>query len=191
VREVDFLPRRYRQAQRQRRLILVQVCATAAVGAALCGWVGVVRHNVSVRRTEIAGIEGQLQQRQSQLKTLATLRDRRRDWAAQVRRMNALGLEQDAERTVRAIDAAMPRGVSLTNLRLVPEAAQGKEAGSSLRVTLNGVAPDERQLAAFLTELSAVPFFQSVTKTTVSTSAQDGRSPQEFEITLLARPDSV
>lgn len=203
MRELEFLPRWYRQAARQRRLIVVQACATAAVGVALCAWVGVVAHNVSTRRAEIAGIQGQLEKRASQLQTLATLQARREGWADQVRRMNALGLEGEAEQIVHAIDAAMPRGVLLVNLRIDPTLGRGsattrptspdgRASRSGLRVTLEGVAPDERQLAAFLAELSAVPFFGGVTATRSTPSTQEGQAVLQFEVTFRASPaDSV
>jgi Tfp pilus assembly protein PilN len=202
VREPEFLPRWYRQAARQRWLIVVQSCVTAAAGVALCAWVGVVGHHVATRRAEIAGFQAQIDRRQSQFQTLATLQARRREWAAQVRRMNALGLEADAERIVQAIDAAMPRDVTLVDLRIDPGASGDaaatrpasdgeREARAGLHVTLDGVAPDERQLTAFLAGLSGVPRFDGATVTRVNPSTQAGRTVQQFEITFRVRLDPV
>lgn len=195
MRELDFLPKWYRQQRRHRRLVVAQGWATVLFGFALSTWVGVVQQNISSSRSALRSLQNQLSQSHSQVVEMAKLEERRRVWASQEAMLNKLGLHVEAARLIRALDAAMPQPVSLVSLKVdtlqqratlakLVEAGQPPPVERKLRVTIEGMSPSEAQLASFMTQLSSVPFFEQVSTSYVKESQESGHVLRAFEITF-------
>ena len=198
MRDLDLLPKWYRQTLSHRKLVVAQGWITVGLGLALSTWVVLVQQSIHSARGAWFSLEGQLNQSKSQLDEMALLEERRRQWLAQAQVISRLGLHVEASRLIRALDTAMPREISLSQLQVdteekIPEAVPAgrlvaapanQSVVRQLRVTLQGVAPTDLDLANFMSQLSTVPFFEQVTINYVKELYDNGRIMRSFEITF-------
>jgi Tfp pilus assembly protein PilN len=197
MRELDLLPKWYRQTLSHRKWVVAQGWITVALGLGLSTWVVLVQQSIHSARGAWFSLEGQLNQSKSQLDEMAVLEERRRQWLAQEQVISRLGLHVEAARLIRALDTAMPREISLSQLQVdteekKPEAAPAgrlvtaanQSVVRQLHLTLQGVAPTDLDLANFMSQLSAVPFFEQVGINYVKELYDNGRIMRSFEITF-------
>jgi Tfp pilus assembly protein PilN len=196
MRELDLLPKWYRQTLSHRKWVVAQGWITVALGLALSVWVVLVQQNIHSARGAWFSLQGQLKQSKSQLGEVASLEERRRQWLTQAQVISRLGVHVEASRLIRALDTAMPREISLSQLQVdteekkpdAPPAGLLVDANQTslrqLRLTLQGVAPTDLDLANFMSQLSEVPFFEQVAITYVKELYDNGRIMRSFEITF-------
>ena len=94
-----------------------------------------------------------------------------------------------------ALDSLMPKQMSLTQLTLDNEEhvdpsaiqqARGADAAVErrLKIRVQGVCPTDVDLANFMTQLAAVPYFESVNNTYARERTDNSRVMREFELTF-------
>jgi Tfp pilus assembly protein PilN len=174
VREPEFVPSWYPLLLRRRRLLAVQSWATAALTVGLAVWALVGMHRISMSRAGLAGVQTQLTQTGIDLQRLNELSVIQAQLERQDQIVRDLGVHVPVARMLSALSELMPPMMALTDLELQTEetatpptdADRAKGINSKitrkLRLKLTGVAPTEDELATFLTQLYAVPYFSDV-----------------------------
>jgi Tfp pilus assembly protein PilN len=197
MRELDLLPKWYRQTLSHRRLVVTQGWVTVALGLGLSTWVALAQQSIHSERTQLTNLESQVTQSKSDLDEMAALQERRRQWVVQEQMISRLGMHVEAARLIRALDTAMPREISFSQLQVETEERKPDPAPNArlvvagapsivrqLRLTIQGVAPSDLDLANFVSQLSAVPFFEQVAINYVKEIDESGRLMRSFEITF-------
>ncbi len=183
MNKVDFLPETIR-IKRERRsriiregyLLLVLMGCVALLGTVRHGWIRQAEAQLSQVETRAGNIQLQLEHRASLERMEADLMVRRRI-------MEDLGSRANALDVMSELETVIPRTIVLKNIRLetmpvkVPliEANQNTGAqifGSNkakrftierrLRLTVTGLSPTDVDVANFIAQLSASPFFEDV-----------------------------
>jgi hypothetical protein len=203
MREIDFLPDWYPQIQTRYRMVVAQAWVTVAIVAVLVGYVLFKRWQVHSVKVVTAQCLAQISQSQQQLAQL----NEKLKYEAQLRRQEQivarLGLGVETTRLMKALQDAMTPEMALTNLSLetVELAKPGAMSASSsahrdgkdqtsdvdrrLKVVLDGVEPNDMQLATLLENLSKVKCFENVAfSNSVEGQSRDGHVLREFEVTF-------
>jgi Tfp pilus assembly protein PilN len=197
VRELEFLPDWYPQTRRRRRLIVLQGWLTLVMVAGMASWLVLKDRNNTIDERTLAVQTAQLDQTYAQLAEVDKLDSLRRQLRQQEEVVSRIGFAIDACKAVNALDERMPRQMALTGLTLENEervdhsvlaanrgAASEPPVDRRLRVRVQGVCPTDVDLANFMTQLSAVPFFDAVNNTYAREKAENDRVMREFELTF-------
>jgi len=197
VRELEFLPDWYPQTRRRRRMVILQAWLTLVLIAGMGAWVALKDRNNSRAEHTLAMQCTQLAQTYTQLAEVDKLDSLRRQLRQQEEVVSRIGFAIDACKAVNALDERMPREMALTGLTLENEEhvdhsvlAANRGANTEppvdrrLRVRVQGVCPTDVDLANFMTQLSAVPFFDAVNNTYAREKAENNRVMREFELTF-------
>jgi Tfp pilus assembly protein PilN len=196
VRELEFLPDWYPQTRRRRRMVILQAWLIVVLAIGMGSWVVRNDRNNTLDERNLATQSAQLEQTYAQLAEVDKLDSLRRQLRQQEEVVSRIGFAVDACKAVNALDERMPRQMALTGIVLENEeradhsvlAARGPggepQVDRRLRVRVQGVCPTDVDLANFMTQLSAVPFFDAVNNTYARERAENNRVMREFELTF-------
>ena len=197
MRELEFLPDWYPQTRRRRRMVILQAWLTLVLIAGMVTWVALKDRNNSQAEHALDLQCAQLAQTYTQLAEVDKLDSLRRQLRQQEEVVSRIGFAIDACKAVNALDERMPKEMALTGLTLENEErvdhsvlAANRGANTEppvdrrLRVRVQGVCPTDVDLANFMTQLSAVPFFDAVNNTYAREKAENNRVMREFELTF-------
>jgi hypothetical protein len=174
MREPEFVPPWYPILLRRRRLLAIQAWTTAALTVSLALWALYGMHRIGLAQAALTGVEVQLTQTGIDLQRLNEMSAIQAELERQDQIVSDLGVHVPVARMLSAISDLMPPNMALTELELHTEetAASLTDADRAkgispkilrkLRLKLTGVAPTEDELATFLTQLYAVPYFSDV-----------------------------
>jgi hypothetical protein len=163
----------------------------------MASWLVLKDRNNTIDERTLAAQTAQLDQTYAQLAEVDKLDVLRRQLRQQEEVISRIGFAVEACKAVNALDERMPRQMALTGIVLENEeradrsvlAANRGPAGEPpvdrrLKVRVQGVCPTDVDLANFMTQLSAVPFFESVNNTYARERADNNRVMREFELTF-------
>jgi len=196
VRELEFLPDWYPQTRRRRRMVILQAWLTLVLIAGMVTWVALKDRNNSQAEHALDLQCAQLAQTYTQLAEVDKLDSLRRQLRQQEDVISRIGFAVEACKAVNALDDRMPRQMALTGIVLENEertdrsalAARGPNGEPTvdrrLKVRVQGVCPTDVDLANFMTQLSAVPYFESVNNTYARERTENSRVMREFELTF-------
>jgi Tfp pilus assembly protein PilN len=197
VRELEFLPDWYPQTRRRRRLIVLQGWLTLVMVAGMGSWVLLKDRNNTLDERTLAVQTAQLDQTYAQLAEVDKLDSLRRQLRQQEEIVSRIGFAIEACKAVNALDERMPRQMALTGIVLENEERADRSALAAkrgpngdppvdrrLKVRVQGVCPTDVDLANFMTQLSAVPYFESVNNTYARERTESNRVMREFELTF-------
>jgi Tfp pilus assembly protein PilN len=199
MRELEFLPAWYPQTRRRKRQVLLQAWVTVCSVIALATWLLLAQRNVHAADAKLADLDVRLEQTNKELAKLDELLNKQKLWRQEEDVVSRLGLHVETTRMFNAIEAALPQEMAILELsldvdeQLVPVAtladAQAVQQAQTqisrrLKVSMLGVAPTDVDLANFLGQLSAVPFFENVAMTYAKDRAEGGHVMREFELTF-------
>lgn len=196
MRELEFLPDWYPQIRRRRRLVILQAWLILVLVIGMGSWIVGNDRNNTQDEHNLAIQSAQLAQTYAQLAEVDKQDSLRRQLRQQEEVVSRIGFAVDACKTVNALDERMPRQMALTGIVLENEertdhsafAARGAtgepQVDRRLRVRVQGVCPTDVDLANFMTQLSAVPFFDSVNNTYAREKPENNRVMREFELTF-------
>jgi Tfp pilus assembly protein PilN len=178
-------------------MVILQAWLTLVLGAGMATWVALKDRNNSQAERTLAVQCAQLTQTYAQLAEVDKLDSLRRQLRQQEEVVSRIGFAIDACKAVNALDERMPKQMALTGLVLENEEradhsvlATGRGPGGDppvdrrLRVRVQGVCPTDVDLANFMTQLSAVPFFDAVNNTYAREKSENNRVMREFELTF-------
>jgi hypothetical protein len=196
MRELEFLPEWYPQTRRRKRLVFLQAWLTLLLVLGMGAFLVKSERNIIALERTRAAILGQLNQTNSQLAEMDKLDAIRRQLRRQAQITSRLGLYVETSSVIHELERLMPKQMSLTGLQVENEekaeqsavaAARGGEpqVDRRLRVRLQAVCPTAVDMASFLTQLSAVPFFEQVNLNRAGEAADKGHTMHEFEVTLV------
>jgi Tfp pilus assembly protein PilN len=196
MRELEFLPAWYPQTRQRKRLVLLQGWLTLVLVLGMGAFLVMAERNIVDAERSLAALNGQLSQTQSQLAEMDKLDAMRRQLRRQAQITSRLGLYVETGSVLHELERLMPKQMSLTGLQLENEerieqsamqTARGAEPNydRKLRVKVQAVCPTAVDMASFLTQLSAVPFFEQVNLNRAGESADKGHTMHEFEVTLV------
>jgi hypothetical protein len=204
VLEPEFVPRWYVQLLRRRRALAAQMFVTAALTAGLALWAIAGLRQVRAADTTLGHVQAQLAATGVDLQRLNDLSTIQHQLEQQDQIVRELGVHVPVSRMLTALRDLMPPRMALRDLSIqtvetvetLTEAQRAKgqtpKVSRSLRVTLVGVAPTQDELATFVTEVVAVPFFTDFEFVKSEELAEDGhllRSLQaKFSLNLDGDP---
>jgi Tfp pilus assembly protein PilN len=192
MREIDFLPDWYPQIQQRYRHLIAQACVTIALIVLLAGYAMLKRSQVQNARAITAHCETQITVSQQQLAQL----NKELKYHAQLRQQEdivaRLGIGVETTRLLKSLEDVMTPEMSLTDVSLetiesprpVVQTAM-VDVDRQLKVVVDGVAPNDTQLAMLLENLSKVKCFENVAFTYFREGrSRDGHMLREFEFTF-------
>ncbi len=183
MRELDFLPEWYRQSLRHRRIMRWEGGLAIAIGVVIVAGILWMHHSIESAKASSLAINNGLSREQVKLKQMDQLSERHKQFLAQERIMARLGLHVNGARLIRALDSTMPQEVSLVGLQIDAD-EPGHSSSHRLRIRLQGVAPTDADLAAFMTRLGEVPLFEQVTAGYVKEFSEGGHLLRSFEVSF-------
>ena len=197
MRELEFLPDWYPQTHRRRRLIVLQGWLTLVMVAGMGSWILLKDRNNTLDERILAVQTAQLDQTYAQLAEVDKLDSLRRQLRQQEEVISRIGFAVEACKAVNALDDRMPRQMALTGIVLENEERVDRSALAAnrgpnnepsvdrrLKVRVQGVCPTDVDLANFMTQLAAVPYFESVNNTYARERTENSRVMREFELTF-------
>jgi Tfp pilus assembly protein PilN len=196
VREPEFLPRWYPLLLRRRRIATIQVWVTLAAVAGLGVWALASERTSRLYADHLAVLHVQLVQSSADLQRLEEIEAVKHKLERQDQIIRRLGVHVPASRILEAISQLMPPHMALSDLEIAtqqqaePLTTAQRAHGAvprihrQLKVDLKGVAPTEDDLATFLTQLVAVPYFTQVELVKAKDSSSDGHLMRWFEVTF-------
>jgi Tfp pilus assembly protein PilN len=195
MRELEFLPDWYPQTRRRRRLVHLQGWLTLLLVAGMGTHLVMADRNIAVAEGSVSALQAQLTETDAKLAEIDKLDAMRRQLRQQQAVVSKLGTYVESCKVIDALDAVMPKQMSLTGLQIDNEervdnsAVQAARATEPvverrLKVRVQGVCPTDVDLANFMTQLAAVPFFEQVNITYAREKGQNGHVMREFEVTF-------
>ena len=196
MRDLEFLPEWYPQTRRRKRLVFLQGWLTLLLVLGMGAFLVKAERNIIAADRSLAAVKGQLSQTNSQLAEMDKLDAIRRQLRRQAQITSRLGMYVETSAVIHELERLMPKQMSLTGLQIENEeksetsavvAARGGEApvDRRLRVRLQAVCPTAVDMASFLTQLSAVPFFEQVNLNRAGEKSDSGHTMHEFEVTIV------
>jgi hypothetical protein len=174
MREPEFVPPWYPLLLRRRRQLTAQVWATVVLAVGLALWSLWGMQRVSLAQAGLTTVESQLTQTGIDLQRLNELTAIQGELERQAQVVRDLGVHVPVARMISVIGDLMPPRMALLEMQLqteeaaVPLSETDRAKGVSpritrkLRVNMTGIAPTQDELATFLTQLVAVPYFSEV-----------------------------
>jgi Tfp pilus assembly protein PilN len=195
MRELEFLPAWYPQTRARRRLVHLQGWLTLLLIAGMAAHLVLADKNIAVAEGSVTALQVQLAETDAKLAEMDKLDAMRRQLRQQQAVVSKLGAYVEACKMIDVLDAVMPKQMSLTGVQVDNEekvdnsAIQAARTGEPvidrrLKVRIQGVCPTDVDLANFMTQLAAVPFFEQVNITYARERGQAGHVMREFEVTF-------
>ncbi len=195
MRDLEFLPEWYPQTRRRRRLVVLQGWLTVLMVLGMGAYLFLVDGNIASDERSLASLKDQIKTTDSQLAEMDKLDTLRRQLSQQTQILTRLGFYVEACTMVHTLDSIMPRQMSLIGLHFDNEekadpsalvaARADAQVDRKLKVRLQGVCPTDVDLANFMTQLSAVPFFEAVNITYAREKSDTNHVMREFEVTFF------
>lgn len=195
MREVEFLPDWYPQQQSRRRQVVWQGWLAAACVAAMAAWtlgthaeIRGARQALGVLDQQQAATDLELGELQRQTHLLEQLR--KRQAAAE-----KLGAIVETSRLLAELESVMPAAMALTEftvdlderqpvVQTTADAGRGAGLQRQLRVRVEGVVPNDLEIARFMDALQQRRLFQQVALSFARDRQSDGHLMREFEVTF-------
>src|SRR5262249_50070460 len=144
----------------------------------------------------------QLDQTNAQLVEMDKLATMRQQLRQQEQIVSRLGYYVEAYKVIESIDSLMPKQISLISMNIENEektdnsAIQQAKAGDApvdrrLKVKIQGVCPADIDYANFMSQLSAIKFFDQITNTYAKDKPENGHVMREFEISFVVNLNGV
>jgi hypothetical protein len=200
MRELEFLPDWYPRLRRQRRRVLLQTWVALLVVAGLALWLTLARRNVTRAESALRAFEVQVLQTETERRQLEEQLHMKAQLEQREQLVASLGFPVEMSRLLRTLDVIMPREMSLKDVTCTtieqplvydgPAAAQARAPQDKpavdrrLKVSLVGVAPNDLDLANFLTGLTNYPFFEQIQLLKADGVVDAGHAMREFEVTF-------
>jgi Tfp pilus assembly protein PilN len=200
MRELEFLPAWYPKARQRRRLIILQVWMTLLIAIGLGFWSFLVRTNVTNASDALDELSARLAQTDTELKRLDELLRLQKQLGVQDQIIARLGTHITPTRLLAAIENVLPSEMALINMSVTTEeqvrqqsnlaaarAEQQKQetVDRRLKISLQGVAPTDVDLANFLARLASERFFEQVALSYARERTERGHVMREFEVTFV------
>jgi Tfp pilus assembly protein PilN len=204
MRELEFLPDWYPKLRKSAQRLRLRVAVALLIATGLSVWTMLARHNIAEAEVSLDTLKAQLDQARGELQLLDIQTDLLRKLQAQSRIDARLGLPIEMSRMLAAVEACMPREMSLLEVttdtetvakplsavsadgpRVAPEALLQR----SLRVKVQGVAPTDEQVTTFFAELNKLPLLDQVRMTYAKDLVADGHLMRQFEISFRINLD--
>lgn len=194
MREPEFLPKWYPHLLARRRFLAAQGVVTALICSFLAGWAIVGMRRTQAAETHLVRLNGQLGETGIDLQRLADLSAVKAELQRQQQIVSGLGVNVPVSRMLAALDQLMPPHMALelmdlkTEESVAPQTDLEKARGElpvktrKLRLTLTGVAPSRDDLATFMTELEAVPYFSEVEMGKADDAEENYHIVRRFEV---------
>lgn len=195
MRELEFLPEWYPEIRRKRRMVFMQGWLTILAVATVGVWLFLAQRNVRDKQGQLLTLKSQITQTQSDLDRLDQMEQLRRKWQHQDQIIEKLGKHIESSRLITAMDELMPANMALVSLDVAnqeqtvtpgslasmrPEEAK-KPPARKIKVRVQGLAPNDEDLANFLAKLTSHPFEQ-VALTYSRQRSDNGHVMREFEV---------
>jgi Tfp pilus assembly protein PilN len=199
--EPEFVPRWYMQLLRRRLALKTQAFATAALAVGLAVWAVVGLRQVRAADTALVRVEAQLHDTGIDLQRLNDLSTIQHQLERQDQIVRELGVNVPISRMLASLQELMPPRMALRELKIqtpetvtpLTEAERAKgespKISRKLHLSLVGVAPTQDELATFLTELVAVPFFSEVALVKAEELSEKSHLMRSFQITFSLNLD--
>jgi hypothetical protein len=200
MRELEFLPDWYPRLRRHRRRVLLQTWVALVVVGGLALWLALARRNANRAETALRAFEVQVLQTETERRQLEEQLRMKAQLEQREQVVASLGFPVEMSRLLRTLDVIMPTEMSLKDVtcttveqQLVydgPAAAQARapqdarQVDRRLKVSLVGVAPNDLDLANFLTGLTNYPFFEQIQLLKADGVVEGGHAMREFEVTF-------
>lgn len=196
MRDMEFLPEWYPQTRQRRRLVHLQGWLTLVLVAGMGAHLVLADRNIRTAETSLAGLQAQTAQIDAQLSEMDKLDAMRRQYRQKEQVVSRLGVYVEACTMMDTLDAVMPKQMTLTSLVVENEEkvdASAVQAAKSpgeapvdrrLKVKVQGVCPTDSDLANFMTQLGAVPFFEQVNVAYWKEKSENGHVMREFEVSF-------
>jgi hypothetical protein len=200
MRELEFLPAWYPRLRRNRRRVLLEAWVALVVVVGLALWLTLARRNASRAEVALRAFEVQILQTETEKRQLEEQLRMKAQLEQREQVVASLGFPVEMSRLLRTLDVIMPREMSLKDITCTtleqpvvydgPAAAQARapqdkqEVDRRLKVSLVGVAPNDLDLANFLTGLTNYPFFEQIQLVKADGVVDGGHAMREFEVTF-------
>jgi hypothetical protein len=201
MREIDFLPDWYPAIQRRYRHVIAQAWATLAILLALTAYAVTVRVKLHIAGQTTEQTEAQIRVSQEQLAKLTEKLKFEEELRQKDQILAQLGLGVDATRLLKAMEDAMTPEMALTSFSMeqqeqphaVPismmQTHRSSELGGDLdrrlKVTVDGVAPSDVEIVAFMDHLQRFGCFENINFPYFRPGrTRDGHVLREFEVTF-------
>jgi len=196
---MEFLPAWYRAGRRRRVAVVVQAWGTVALMLVLLIYTGVSRYRLIASRNELGELRRDMAVTQKDLDELNTMKHLQRRWTEQGEVLSKLGVSVESTRLMSLLAQSTPESVALIGLNLQTEekveaiksvaaarALKDKEPpiNRKLRVSVQGVAPSDAEVADLMAKLGAVTFLDDVSMSYSKDADQNGRAVRQFEVTF-------
>ena len=200
MREMEFLPDWYPRLRRQRRRVLLQTWVALVIVGALALWLTLARRNASTAEGALRAFEVQVLQTETERRQLEEQLRMKAQLEQREQVVASLGFPVEMSRLLRTLDVIMPKEMSLKDVTCTtmeqplaydapaPAPARGTQDTPMverwLKVSLVGVAPNDLDLANFLTGLTNYPFFEQIQLLKADGVVDGGHAMREFEVTF-------
>ena len=203
MREPEFLPDWYRLLLTRRRAVALQAWGTAALAVGLGIWAFVGQRQMHASEARLVTVQRQLSETGVDLQRLSDIEAVKHELEQQDRIVNRLGVHVPAARMMAALAQLMPGQMALVDLEMRTEEIAAPQSeidrargaapriGRKLHMNLTGLAPSEEELATFLTQLVAVPYFGEVELVKAEDHAEDSHLMRKFEVTFAMNLDET
>lgn len=197
--ELEFLPDWYNVRLARQRVVKLQVCGLALLILGLGGWTIGSQRNLQNRQSLLQSLEHQLDQKHTEKKILDEQLSLRQELQQREELISSLGFPVEMTRLLQTLDSVMPKEMTLTlfdctteeTVRPVtsvagvkPGAEKEKQIDRRLKIKLQGVTPNDVDLANLLYGLTGKPFFDQVSVTYARDKVDSGHIFREFELTF-------
>jgi Tfp pilus assembly protein PilN len=199
VRENEFLPDWYPQARRRRRLVHLQGWLTLLLVMGMGSYLTLADRNIRVAEGSVNALQAQLTETSAKLTEMDKLDVMGRQLRQKEQVINRLGAYVEVCKLIDSLDALMPKQMALTGMQIDNEervdnsavqAAKLNGGGGDppldrrLKLRIQGVCPTDVDLANFMTQLAAVPFFDQVNITYAREKSEANHVMREFEVSF-------
>jgi Tfp pilus assembly protein PilN len=201
MREIDFLPAWYPAIQRRYRWVMVQAWATLAILVLLTGYAMMERAELQIAGRTTEQTESQIRVSRQQLAKLTEKMKYEQELRRKDQILAQLGLGVDSTRLLKALEDAMTPEMALTSFsleaqespRAVPlslflshrQLDPGDALDRRLKVSVDGVAPSDVEIATFMEHLQHFGCFENIAFPYLREGrTQDGHVLREFEVTF-------
>ena len=192
MRDLEFLPDWYPKLRRRKRAVAFQAWITLGIIAFLGLWMLLTQRDVRAREAELSDVSRNLTRSVAEVERLKMLEKLKDQYAAQDTVFARIGRPIEMTRLLTTLEELMPASMSMLDLNVATEenkvdsmaarTQQQKGTNRRMKMKLQGVAPTDGDLAAFLAKLTAKPFFTEVAVVYSKPRISDGHTMREFEV---------
>ena len=202
MREPEFLPSWYPLLLRRRQMVVVQSAITIILLFALTAWGWIGQREEKSANLKLAGVTADLAKTGFDLHRLSEIEHDKHELEKRDRIVQRLGIHVPVARILTELDALMPARMALLSINLetqetqVPLTAAEQATGVTpkvqrkMKIRIVGLAPNEDDLAIFITQLVSRPYFAEVGVVKSEDHADNGHLMRQFEVKFALNLDS-